>query len=196
MAEVNRRYFDSLLLDKGLSLRALAQRMGMSHSQLSLTFNGHRKFQLEEAAQIASIFGQPIARVIEAAGVSVRDGHAVRVSVIGAMNGDGTVSMHPAGTIERTTAPPDLPENGVAVQARTAGTPLAWADGFVFFCAKPDGVDPAALGRFCLVQIKSGPAAMATVTRGYQERTYNLAGPFTLPNAALEWATPIAWTRN
>lgn len=196
MADVDRRYFDSLLMDKGLSLRSLAQRMGMSHSQLSLTFNGHRKFQVDEVAALASIFGQPITRVIEAAGVAVRNGHAARVSVVGAVQGDGTVSLHPAGTIERTTAPPDLPENGIAVQARTAGTPLAWLDGWVFFAAKPDGVDPASLGRFALVQIKGGPAALATVTRGYQSGTHNLAGPFALPNATLEWATPITWTRN
>lgn len=195
MADVDRRYFDSLMMDKGLSLRSLAQRMGLSHSQLSLAFNGHRKLQLEEVAQIASIFGQPITRVIEAAGVPVRSGSS-RVSVIGAMNGDGTVSMHPAGTIERTAAPSDLPEGGVAVQARTAGTPLAWLDGWIFFCPKPDGVDPASLGRFALVQIKAGPAALATVTRGYQTGTHNLAGPLAMTNAALEWASPVLFTRN
>lgn len=38
MADVNRRYFESLMQAKDLSLRALAKRMGMSHSQLSLAF--------------------------------------------------------------------------------------------------------------------------------------------------------------
>lgn len=50
MSGINRRFFDSLLADKKLSMRALAAQMGMNHSQLSLTFSGARKLQLEEAA--------------------------------------------------------------------------------------------------------------------------------------------------
>ena len=40
VSEVNRRYFESLMQDKDLSLRGLAKLMDMSHSQLSLTFSG------------------------------------------------------------------------------------------------------------------------------------------------------------
>ncbi len=196
MTDVNKRYFDSLLQAKELSLRGLAQRMGMSHSQLSLTFSGDRKMQLDEAAQLASIFGEPLYRIIENVGVSVRGTAVHRVDVVGAVQGDGTVLIHPAGTIERTNAPEDVPDNGIAIQCRTAGSELDWLDGAVFFCAAPDGVSNAILGRFSYCQIKGGPAVVAMVKRGYKESTVNLSGPFAGESVKLEWASPILWTRN
>ena len=196
MTDVNKRYFESLMQAKEMSLRNLAQRMNMSHSQLSLTFSGDRKMQLDEAAQIASIFGEPLYRVIENVGVSVRGTAVKRVGVVGAVQGDGTVLIHPPSTIERTNAPEDVPENGIAIQCRTAGSPLDWLDGAVFFCPAPSGVANEILGRLTYCQIKEGPAVVAAVKRGYKENTFNLSGPFNRESATLVWATPILWTRN
>lgn len=194
--EVNKRFFEALLQGKDMSLRSLAKLMGMSHSQLSLTFSGDRRMQIDEAAQLATIFGQPLYKVIEAAGVSVRSAQGQRVSVVGVMRGDGTVQLHEEGTIERTAAPLDLQEGCVAIQARTAGSALDWMDSFVFFCPDPAGVDAGALGRFSFAMLKDGTAVMATVKRGYRENTYNLSGTFARESAALEWATPVIITRN
>lgn len=196
MSEVNKRYFESLMQSKELSLRGLAQRMGMSHSQLSLTFSGMRKMQLDEAAQLSNIFSEPLHRIVENAGVTVRSFSRNRVSVIGAMHGDGTVELHGEGVVERTTAPEGVPEDGVAIQARTGGTPLDFMDGWVFFLSRPNGVDPAALGRFALCRIKDGPSVMASVRRGYRENSYNLRGPFNADSVRLESATVILFTRN
>jgi transcriptional regulator with XRE-family HTH domain len=193
---VNRRYFESLMQDKDFSLRGLAKRMGMSHSQLSLVFSGDRRMQLEEAAQLSSIFGEPLHRIVEAAGVAVRPAGTHRVSVIGAMQGDGTVAMHAEGIIERTEAPEGMTEDSIAIQARTGGSPLDWTDGWVFFCPRPDGVDAAILGRFAYCQIKDGPSVMASVRRGYQDGTYNLRGPFTADSVRLVIATPVLYSRN
>jgi transcriptional regulator with XRE-family HTH domain len=196
MSDVNRRYFESLLADKKMSLRGLAQRMGLGHSQLSLTFSGARKMQLDEAAQLAQIFGEPLHRIVENAGVTVKQNGAKRIAVVGALQGDGTVAMHQVGVIERTIAPEDLPDNVASVQARTSGTPLDWMDGWVFIFREHNGIDPSFLGRFCLVKVKNGPAAMAAVRRGYQDNTYNLSGPFASQSVSLDWATPILMTRN
>lgn len=196
MSEVNRRYFESLMASRKLSLRALAGRMGMQHSQLSLTFSGARKMQLEEAAQLSQIFGVPIHRIIENAGVATGPASGKRVSVIGVVTGNGTVDLHDKAVVERTAAPEGTPEPLVAVQARTAGTSLDWIDGWVFFCREPDGVDPACIGRFCLAKLRKGPTVIAAVRRGYQEDTHNLVGPFSRESAALEWCSPIIVTRN
>lgn len=196
MSELNRRFFDSLMAEKKLSLRALASRMNMNHSQLSLTFSGARKLQLDEAAELSNIFGVPLHKIVENAGISVKNPGGGRVKVIGAVRGDGTVEVHEAGTVERTSAPEDVPKGSVAVQFRTTGTALDWADGWVMFCKEPDGVDPGYLGRVCLCKVKDGPVAIAMVRRGYRENTVNLAGPFTQESATLEWASPILWTRN
>lgn len=181
---------------KELSLRGLAQRMGMSHSQLSLTFSGDRKMQLDEAAKLSSIFGEPLTRIVENAGVAIRSFNHSRVSVIGAMHGDGIVAMHPEDVIERTSAPEGMPDDGVAIQCRTASSQLDWMDGWVFFCAKPEKVDQAALGRFCLCQIKDGPFVMASLRRGYQDGTVNLRGPYSADSVRLESASVVLFSRN
>lgn len=194
--ELNRRFFDSLMAEKKLSLRGLASKLGMNHSQLSLTFSGARKMSLSEAAQLSQIFNVPLHVIVENAGVTVRPLGGTRAQVIGAVHGDGAVELYEAGVIERTTAPEGLPEDTVAVQCRTAGTGLEWIDGAVLFFRKPDGIDPAYLGRLCLCKMKEGPVVLSMVKRGYRENTNNLAGPFVRESVALEWATPILITRN
>lgn len=196
MSDVNKRYFEGLMAGKDFSLRGLAKAMGMSHSQLSLTFSGARRMQLSEASQLATIFDRPLHEIVENAGISISSLGGHRVSVIGALRGDGTVEMTPKGVIDRTSAPEGVPKDGVAVQARTAGSQLDWIDGAVFFMPALSGVDPAITGRFAMVRIKDGPTVLATVRRGYKEGTVNLSGPYTKENAVIEAATPVLCTRN
>lgn len=196
MTEINRRFFDALMAEKKLSLRGLAAKMGIGHSQLSLTFSGGRRMTLEEAATLSNIFDAPLHKIVEAAGVTVRPHTGKRVPVVGAMRGDGVVSMYDKSVIERTTAPEEMPGDTIAVQCRTSGATMEFMDGWVFFCRQYSGIDNAYLGRVCLCQIKDGPAAVAMVKRGYREATQNLAGPYVQENVALDWATPILFTRN
>ena len=196
MTTVDRRYFEALMQSKDLSLRGLAKRMDMSHSQLSLMLSGDRRLQLEEAAQLSAIFGEPLYRIVEAAGVAVRPVGAHRVHVIGSMAGDGTVTQTPSGSIERTVAPEGMGDDSVAIQARTAGSPLDWMDGWVFFLPRIDGVDSAVAGRYALCKIKAGPHVMASVRRGYLDQTFNLHGTYNADSVRLESATPVIFTRN
>jgi len=195
MSEINKRYFENLMADRRLSLRALATRMGMQHSQLSLTFSGARKLQLEEAAMLSSIFGEPLHRIFEAAGVNVTPVAGNRAQVIGTIGGDGTVSLYGPEIVERTNAPDGLPPESIAVQARTAGSQLGWMDGWVYFCRPHNGVDPALYGSLCLVKIKGGPPVVATVARGYKEGTVNLSGPYAAESVKMEWGTPVLLIR-
>ena len=196
MSQINRRYFESLMEGKKISLRSLATKLGMNHSQLSLTFSGGRRMTLDEAAKLSNFFGVPLHKIVENAGVTVKPMSGKRVSVIGAMRGDGTVEMHKGDKIERTSAPEDMPPDTIAVQCRTVGSALDWMDGFVVFCRKHDGLEHEHLERVCLAQIAKGPAVIAMVRRGYVEGTYNLSGPYTKDSAELVWATPIVFTRN
>lgn len=196
MGELNRRYFEALMADKQLSMRGLAAKMGVGHSQLSLTFSGARRLQLDEAAQLSNIFGVPIHEVVENAGVMMRPSSGRRVSVVGAMRGDGTVEEYDSEVIERVAAPGDLPDDAVAVQARTSSSPLSWLDGAVFFCRKHNGLDPTMYGRLCFVKLREGPAVIAAISRGYVDGTQNLTGPYARENCRLEWATPVVITKN
>lgn len=195
MSEINKRYFEHLMADRKLSLRSLAQHMGMNHSQLSLTFSGARKLQLDEAAQLSSIFGRPLTEIAEAAGVTTVPVAGKRAQVIGTVGGDGTVSLYGSEIVERVNAPDGLPPDCIAVQARTASSPLGWMDGWVYFCRPHDGVDAALYGSLCLVKIKGGAAVVATVTRGYKEGTFNLSGPYNAESVKLEWGTQVLLIR-
>lgn len=195
MNEINKRYFEGLMADRKLSLRGLAQRLGMNHSQLSLTFSGARRLQLDEAAQLSSIFGRPLTEIAEAAGVTTMPVAGKRAQVIGTIGGDGTVSLYGSEIVERVNAPEDLPPDCIAVQARTAGSPLGWMDGWLYFCRPHNGVDAALYGSLCLVKIKGGPAVVATVTRGYREGTFNLAGAYAAESVKLDWGTRVLLIR-
>lgn len=197
VAEVNTRFFKALMSDKGISMRELAKLMGMNHSQLSLTISaGTRRLQLDEAAQLSQIFGVSLHRIVENAGVSVAPVAGRRVSVIGAVQGDGTLLPTPSDVVERTFAPEDLAGEVVAIQFRTGATSLDWMDGWVSFARPLSGIDPGALGRLCLVKLRGGPTAIATVKRGYVDGTYNLTGPFSRESVHLDGATPLLMTRH
>lgn len=196
MAEINRRYFEGLMADQNLSLRALAKKMEMGHSQLSLAFSGVRKLQADEIAKISSIFGEPVHRVLENAGISVRPTSGRRAPVIGRGNGDGTVELYGADVLERVGAPDELPDNVQAVQHRTTGTPLDWLDGAVSFFRPPRDIDLTSLGRLSLCKIKGGPAVVTGIRRGYKEGTFNCFGPYNAESVTLEYATPILVTRH
>lgn len=188
---MNKTYFLDLMAARRLSMRGLAQRMGMKHSQLSLTFSGDRKMQLEEAAQLSQMLGVPLHQVVTNAGVAVRPAVGRRVPVIGFIGQDGTATMHGPEVFERTEAPEDMPDDTAAVQCRTTGTPLDFCDGWVAFFRKSEGFDPEAIGRLSFVRIKDGPQGLGTIRRGYQPGTYNLTGIMSRQNVTLEQASPV-----
>lgn len=187
----DKRFFKALMAQQKLSLRTVASMMGLGHSQLSLTFSDKRRMQLDEAAQLAKIFGVPLARIAEAAGISmVRD---ARIPMLGCMRGDGTVEL--LDKPERTPSPDGLPDGVISIQARTSDSANAWLDGWSFYCQKPMDVAADAVGRFCYAKIVDGPVALATVRRGYHPGTFNLSGPYNAESVALEWASPVLLAR-
>lgn len=183
------------MAQRKISLRQLAEKMGLAHSALSITFSGSRRMQLEEAAQLSNIFGVPIHEIVENAGVSARPISSARVSVVGALRGDGHVDKISGKHTERTSAPPGSPDGTEAIQCRTADTPLSWADGWLLFYAPSDTIHPDAIGRLCHVKIKDGDEVIATVRRGYRDGAYNLSGFFTKENVKLESAAPVRMIR-
>lgn len=79
MGSFDKRFFRRLMADRELSLRSLAARMDMGHSQLSLTMSGARRLQLAEAAQLAELLGISLQEVAEHAGAlaaPLREKHA------------------------------------------------------------------------------------------------------------------------
>lgn len=193
---VDRRYFESLMGDRRMSLRALASRMGLSHSQLSLTFSGSRRMQLDEAVRLSQIFGVSLPEVASHAGIEGAERAGRRVNVIGVLRGNGTVERYSTGDMERTICPDGMPSEVQAIQARTADTQLAWMDGWVFFFNLDEQMQAGAIGRYCLAQVTGGPMVISTLRRGYENGAFALSGPYPSENARLDWATPILITRH
>jgi len=185
-------FFKSLMAQHGLSLRTVASMMGLAHSQLSLTLSDKRRMQLDEAALLAKIFGVPLARVAEAAGIE--HGNEARIQVVGCMVGDGSVLS--LNRKQYAALPDGLPEDVIAIQARTADSANSWLDGWNFYCQPSEKLAANALNRFCYAQVADGPAVLATVKRGYEDGTFNLSGPYSDDSVVLEWATPIIMARS
>jgi len=191
MSNVNKQYFLDLMTARKLSMRGLAKKLGMQHSQLSLTLSGQRRMQLDEAAALSQTFGVPLHDIVVAAGIESKPSTGKRIGVAGYLTRDGTVVMHPKETIERTEAPCALPESAVAIQFRTSESPLSWMDAWVAFYVPRDTIAPECIGRFSVCQIKGGPVVVATPKRGYHEGSFNLSGPVTRENVELVWASPL-----
>lgn len=193
---VNKRYFDGLMAERRMSLRGLAAKMGMTHSQLSLTFSGDRRMQLSEAAQISQIFGVPLEQVAANAGVTMAARLGRRTTVIGALRGDGTVTLSSGDAIERVAIPDGLSVAVDAIQARTADSRLAWMDGWLIFVRSGSGEPTAAmLGQFCYAHLKDGTAVLATIRRGYSQGKFALSGPYANEGAELVSASPVLLIR-
>lgn len=193
---INRRFFDGLLADRGMSLRQLGRRMGMTHSQLSLTFSGARRMQLDEACQLADIFGITLNQVAMNAGVAGASRAGRQVNVIGALRGNGEVELSDSGTMQRTLCPEGMPPDVEAIQARTTDTPLAWMDGWLMFFDPTDRSQSQADGRLSYIRLADGRHVIATCRRGYAEGSSRLSGPFNSEDEQVVWATPILITQH
>lgn len=144
---MNRRYFDNLMAERGISLRSLAREMGINHSQLSLTLSGARRLQLSEAVQLADLFGVPLNVIAANAGAGSHFTSGTYISVTGAMRGNGVIEPLPEGVVERVMIPANfVGKDATAVQARTADTPLSWMDGIVWVCRPGLSVEGRGLG--------------------------------------------------
>lgn len=191
---MDKQYFDGLLRDRTISLRGLARRLDILPSQLSLTFSGKRRMQLDEAVRIGQILGVPLADVAVHAGITAARSDVQRVRITGILRGDGTIAEQTA--IERTPTSFVLPAGAEAIHARTANSPLAWMDGWVLFTDERQPVRSDAMGRLCRVQIHNGPEVLATLRRGYKANTYSLSGPYDADSQRLDWAAAVLITRH
>lgn len=195
---VNKKYFDDLMKDRRISLRAIAREMNCSPSQLSRTFGGYRRMQLAEAATIARMLGVPVVEVMVNAGIEEVRGERKYAKVIGFLKGDLTVSPVPDDVRERVPLPiADLPPDTVAIQARTANTPFSFLDGWVFFVGpRVDASDE--IGSYCVAHVEGGDKIIGTLSKGYQRGTYNVTGAAGIARQSMkvDWVRRIYFTQH
>lgn len=188
---INTDWFKGLMADRRISQRELAKKLGIDHSALSLTFRGKRNMKMTEAAELARLFGVPVAEVMENAGVHA---DTRTVPFRGWIDGHGELHLEPSN--HRISSPQPMPLGSFAVQYRTNGTPLEHLDGWMCFVRTPqDGVPHECINKFCLTKLDEGVQMVGVVKRGYQRGRYNLvmSAAQQINDVVLEWAAPILY---
>ena len=97
------------------------------------------------------------------------------------------------GLHDTVEAPPGLPIDAVAIQARHGGP----EDGWVYYLSETHAAPAAALGQLAICAVRDNGLLLAHVRRGYRAGAYNLQPPGAAEqtNVALAWAAPVLWIR-
>lgn len=185
-------WFRARLAARKLSQRGLAKAMGVDPSAISLMFRGMRRMTVEEAGQVAVLLQATTQEVLEAAGVPVQGGERVRL--MGYVQAGGRVVLEAEGLHDTVEAPPGLPVDAVAIQARHGGQ----EDGWVYYLSETHGAPAAAIGQLAVAAVKDNGLLLAHVRRGYRAGAFNLTptGGAEQHNVALAWASPVLWIRS
>lgn len=193
---IDTQWFTDRLAERQLSQRGLAKLMGIDPSAISLMLRDKRRMTLEEAAQIAVLLNSSTDEVLRAAGVEP-PGSANKIRIIGHVRGDSSVGLEAEGIHDLVDAPPGLPADAVAIQARTARSELDMLDGWLYFLSENQMRPEKAIGTYALVAIKNNGLSLKHVSKGYRSGTYNLSdrNGNTMQNVELAWASPILWIK-
>lgn len=187
---VDPHWFANRIADRGLSQRKLAKLMGLDPSALSLAFRGKRAVTVDEAAQIAVLLRSTTREVLEALGVQISGVQPIKVA--GILDANGTVNLVAEGLHDTVEAPPGIPADALAIQARTREI----NDGWLYFVGAEHGPPEAAVGHLSLVAVRDNGLKLAHVSRGYRRGAFNLTvGQGDPQSYELAWATPVLWIK-
>lgn len=185
----NHDWFKRRLAQRELSQRQLAKLMNLDHAAISRMLRGHRRMTVEEASQLAVLLQSTTADVLQAAGVKVSGGERVRIAAV--LHADGSVHPVAEGLHDTVDAPPNIPADALAIQARTGGL----EDGWMYFHSATHQRPDECLGAFALVAVRGNGLLLAHVRKGYRPGTYNLVDQQNRQtiSAELAWASVVLW---
>lgn len=192
-SRIDTEWFVEQLRARKISQRGLARALGLDIWSVWHMLRGGRRMQIVEARQIADILGVPVTEILRHAGLE--EVTVQMVPIIGIVRGSGAVTLE-TKPVDQVAAPMELPPDAIALLARTARTPLQFADGCVFYTRLTRTVDEAAVGRLALVKPVGHQPILRLVKRTRSADQYRLVllredrSP-----VQLEWAAPIMWIR-
>jgi transcriptional regulator with XRE-family HTH domain len=194
----NKRFFDTILAERGVSQRELARKLHMDSGAVSRTFAGKRAMKLHEAVNIANLLGVSLQDVLTNAGVRHSPAGERMVPIVGKMDGHGEVELNWRASKDHVTGPHDLPENSVAIIADTTRSPLELVDGWTFYLAQPRSDIGALVGKQVVAAIGGSKFVhMAWIKRSSKPARYNLVGDVLdgFKDVEIEWASPVLWIK-
>lgn len=141
--------------------------------------------KITEAADIARLIGAPLDEVLTHAGVHEAS-KGKQISVAGVHDDHEEVQWIDEGF--SVPAPTDLPEDAIAIQARTSD----FRDGWLLFLRQPHGVSPDSIGRFCVSRLRNGVMMLGQVKKSYRPGRFTIENPrVTSADVELEWSEPV-----
>jgi transcriptional regulator with XRE-family HTH domain len=166
---VNADWFKQQLEQRRLSQRKLARFLELDPSAITLTLNGKRRMQLDEASRIATFLGVPVEEVLKNAGLSLEQNQPRLVALYGAIDSGNQVEVFE----DRTTveAPPILPSNVVAVVVMNHDSLIHRA--LAYFLLE-DTINPGAIGRLAIARLRDGRMFFSRIEPGSRPGLYNL----------------------
>ena len=186
--------------DRKMTQRQFAVALGTDPSAVSRMLDGEQSWRPQQCEAAATALGVPLSDVLAHLGIDAAAGSAHMVPLIGWVNPRGEVTVVPPATGPRTVeAPTGLPDGAVALRTHTAGTGVAFRDGWLTYYVPRSDVPPDAIGRLCVVETVDGDVAIRVPSRGHIAGTYHLVAireevPIE-ENARLKSASPILWQK-
>ncbi len=169
---INADWFKQQLEQKRLSQRKLARFLELDPSAITLTLQGRRRLQMDEALKIASFLGVDVDEVLKNAGIPTKQQMRCSVPLIGIVGDDGEIHSVEMG--RDVEAPLALPSGTVAIRVKGDGD---FINGCTIFFKPQDSIDPGAVGRMAVVQIRSGAQKLARLSPGEEPGLYDLILP-------------------
>lgn len=177
----------------GLTLQQLAERVGTTAPTVSRLEKGDRELTVSWLRRFSEALGHRPAELLE-------ESPQFSAPVVGYVGGGDviywlSVSGDPgAESLEFANEFVNL----IGVRVRGDSMYPVYRDGDLLFCPPRSGVDIAeCLGRDCVVQTVSGQSYIKTIRRSLVPGRFRLTS-YRIPDiedVALEWASPVVWTR-
>jgi len=202
----DKAWFTKRTREVGLSQRKLARAINLDPSSFNRTLQGWRpgegpdgrpvgrRVQLDEVIKLAELLKTRRDEMIERLGFPDA---ALRVPIVGKINGDGHVRTS-TKEISRVVAPPEVPPEVQALVFDTANTWLAIWDECLLYFGHVEGVLPGDVGRICVVTCKDrtvvGVLSRGS-TRGKHKVTVFGTREVFAPDEIVS-ASPMLWIRS
>jgi transcriptional regulator with XRE-family HTH domain len=166
---INADWFKQQLEQKRLSQRKLARFLELDPSAITLTLQGRRRMQMDEATRIAVFLGVSVEDVLTNAGLPLQQNEPRQALLVGTINYDNMVEqMMEHGRVD---APPMLPSDAVA--AKIEDRESLFFRALVFFLME-DEVNPGAIGRLSIAKLRDGRMFFARIEPGSRPGLYDL----------------------
>jgi DNA-binding Xre family transcriptional regulator len=155
---------------KGMTLEQLAEKTGLSVSQISKIENNKRGWSVESLSKLADALGVKVAELIDASDVWQQ------VPVFGVVEAGGTVIPRKAvnGKVPTRVRAPAAFGELLALIVNNNSLYPRYVKGEVIFCGKNPVEPDECLNRECLVWLEDGNSALRFVAEGTERGRYNL----------------------